>query len=35
MIAAAGEFLVQENGTQAFETFETTASLPLSMAVAS
>jgi N6-L-threonylcarbamoyladenine synthase len=33
MIAAAGEFLVQEYGERAYESFETTASLPLAMAV--
>ena len=33
MIAAAGEFLVQEHGERAYEQFETTASLPLAMAV--
>lgn len=35
MIAAAGEFLVQEHGAKAYEQFETTASLPLAMAVIS
>ncbi len=34
MIAAAGEFLVQEHDEKAFEAFETTASLPLAMAIA-
>ena len=33
MIAAAGEFLVREHGGRAYEQFETTASLPLAMAV--
>jgi N6-L-threonylcarbamoyladenine synthase len=35
MIAAAGAFLVQEFGEKAYESFETTASLPLAMAVSS
>ncbi|TSD00020.1 MAG: O-sialoglycoprotein endopeptidase [Candidatus Peregrinibacteria bacterium Greene1014_49] len=34
MIAAAGEFLVREHGEKTYESFETTASLPLAMAVA-
>ena len=34
MIAAAGEFLVQEHGEKAYKQFETLASLPLAMAVA-
>ncbi|MBM3227433.1 tRNA (adenosine(37)-N6)-threonylcarbamoyltransferase complex transferase subunit TsaD [Candidatus Peribacteria bacterium] len=33
MIAAAGEFLVQERGEDAYEPFETVASLPLSTAI--
>jgi len=33
MIAAAAEFLVQENGEAAYETFETMASLPLESAI--
>lgn len=33
MIASAGEFLIQEHGKKAYEVFETTASLPLHLAV--
>jgi N6-L-threonylcarbamoyladenine synthase len=33
MIAAAGEFLVQEHGKKAYEEFATTASMPLAMAM--
>lgn len=33
MIASAGEFLVQEHGERAYKQFETTASLPLAMAI--